>query len=87
MHRPLFMEGARSPVVLVIEDNPDLAVLFRELIEAEGCTVLTAGDGKQALAILAVCPTDLVVCDLMLPVMDGFDFSEPTARGPLLTSP
>ncbi|MFT3768881.1 MAG: response regulator [Minicystis sp.] len=81
------MEGSRPPTVLVVEDEPDLASLFREILEAEGFVVLVARDGAHALSILSACTVALIVTDLMMPVMDGFDFLRVFQAGPAPRAP
>ena len=63
-------EGAR---VLVVDDDPLLVRLVRTHLEKTGYRVLAAGDGEQALEVAANELPDLVVLDLMLPKLDGFE--------------
>jgi two-component system alkaline phosphatase synthesis response regulator PhoP len=63
--------GARTHV-LVVEDDPHLAVGVMENLRAEGYEVTTRGDGEQALAWLAAHACALIVLDVMLPGVDGF---------------
>lgn len=59
--------------VLVVDDEPDLRFLLRRRFEKAGHEVFEAGDGATALrAVLAVRP-DLVITDLTMPVMDGYE--------------
>jgi len=58
--------------VLIIEDNDDLAFGLRTALEFEGYDVAVAGDGKLGLDTVIDQPPDLVVLDLMLPGMDGY---------------
>ena len=59
--------------ILIVEDNPTLAEGLRNNLQFEGYTVEMAATGEAALAILGEFPPDLVVLDLMLPGMDGFE--------------
>jgi len=59
--------------VLVVDDEPNLVELVQGYLEREGYTVETAGDGPSALAITRAERPDLVLLDLMLPGMDGFE--------------
>ena len=61
------------PHVLVIDDDPQLAALLREYLGSRGYTVDTAPDGPRGLARLKQGPVDLVVLDVMMPGMDGFE--------------
>jgi DNA-binding response OmpR family regulator len=59
--------------ILVVEDDPDTGELLQMIIRAEGFYVALARDGEAALASLAAHPPDLILLDLMLPQMDGFE--------------
>lgn len=64
---------SRSPRVLVVEDDRDIADVLRRSLGMEGYDVRLAGDGEQALAESAVFEPDAVVLDLGLPKLDGID--------------
>jgi two-component system KDP operon response regulator KdpE len=60
--------------ILVVDDEPRLVRLVREVLTAVGYRVLGAGDGKEALEMLAVEQPDLVLLDILLPGdMDGYE--------------
>lgn len=59
--------------LLVIDDDPDLAALVAEYLGGRGFTVETAADGKAGLERLRGAGIDLVVLDVMMPGMDGFE--------------
>lgn len=59
--------------ILVVDDDPDIRLLFRLELAAEGHRVDEAGDGAQALEAIAADPPDLVLLDIMMPVMDGWE--------------
>lgn len=59
--------------VLVVDDDPDIRLLLRLELSAEGHQIVEAGDGEAALAALEEEPVDLVVLDLMMPVLDGWE--------------
>jgi len=64
---------SRSPRVLVVEDDRDIADVLRRSLGMEGYDVRLAGDGEEALAESAVFEPDAVVLDLGLPKLDGID--------------
>ncbi len=59
--------------VLVVDDDPGIVKVVRGYLEQEGFQVLVAYDGKKAMHIARHDKPDLVVLDLMLPEMDGWD--------------
>lgn len=66
-------ENSSVPTVLVVEDDTNQRALYEEELTDEGYRVLTAGDGKEALARVREHQPDLVVLDINMPVMDGLD--------------
>jgi signal transduction histidine kinase/DNA-binding response OmpR family regulator len=67
--------GAGSPgQVLVAEDDPATREMLRRILEKDGWTVAEADNGRQALSRIARQRPDLIVLDLMMPEMDGFEF-------------
>lgn len=60
--------------VLVVDDDPAIVVLLSELFCAVtgSCSVVTAGNGLEALKVLESSRVDVVLTDLNMPVMDGF---------------
>jgi CheY-like chemotaxis protein len=61
------------PRILLVEDDETNRAMFRRRLERAGYTVGVAGDGAEALARAAAEPPDLVVMDLGLPVLDGWE--------------
>jgi DNA-binding response OmpR family regulator len=57
--------------ILVVDDEPDLLAELAPLLERSGYSVLTTGDGYQALRMVEECKPDLVVLDVLMPRMDG----------------
>ena len=60
------------PRVLIVEDDPDALTLFRVNLESAGFDTSLAADGGTALRRMATEGPDLILLDLMLPVMDGW---------------
>jgi len=61
------------PIVLVVDDEEGIVELMRDFLEVDGYAVRTAGDGAQALAILARERVDCVLLDVMMPGASGFE--------------
>jgi two-component system, chemotaxis family, sensor kinase CheA len=59
--------------VLIVDDSPIVRDLLSELLSSVGLDVRVAGDGAAALQSLAERAVDLIVCDVEMPVMDGFE--------------
>jgi CheY-like chemotaxis protein len=62
-----------APLILVAEDHDDSREALRILLEASGFRVREALDGRQAVAAVEEETPDLVLMDMMMPVMDGFE--------------
>jgi DNA-binding response OmpR family regulator len=58
--------------VLVVDDDPHIRKLIRVILEKEGLGVREAPDGQAALALMESDPSDLVILDIMMPIMDGW---------------
>jgi len=58
--------------VLLVEDDPAMREMLRRVLEKESWTVTEAEDGLAALETITRCAPSLIILDLMLPVMDGF---------------
>jgi CheY-like chemotaxis protein len=64
-----------SRKVLIVDDDPNIVGFVRLLLEAEGYAVCTAGNGKEALAaVVEHCPR-VILLDMVMPIMDGWEFS------------
>jgi DNA-binding response OmpR family regulator len=59
--------------ILVVDDEPAIVTVVRERLEREGFTVRAVASGEEALAHMDADPADLVVLDVMLPGLDGFE--------------
>lgn len=58
--------------VLVVEDDPNLRQLISVFLRRNGFEVMRAQDGEEALSIMESAMPDLIICDIMMPRMDGF---------------
>lgn len=61
--------------ILVVDDDKNTRRLMRVVLEKNGYTVFTASDGEEALARLGEVHVDLVVLDIMMPGIDGYEFT------------
>jgi len=68
--------------ILVVDDEPAIVQVIRERLEKEGYRVRTAGDGQAALAAIGDELPDLMILDLMLPGIDGFEVLRRLRQGP-----
>lgn len=62
--------------ILVVEDDKHVRKLMNAVLKREGYEVLTAENGIQALEVLEVQHIDLIILDIMMPGMDGYEFAE-----------
>jgi DNA-binding response OmpR family regulator len=64
---------ASTKRVLIVDDNPGLLTLISTYVGMLGCQVSLAGNGHEAFELFCRDPYDLVITDLQMPVMDGFE--------------
>ena len=62
------------PKILIVEDDRDLNNAYRIILESAGHTTRSAFDGKEALEILDSFEPDLILLDLLMPIMGGLEF-------------
>lgn len=67
------MTSETRPAVLIIDDDPGIRELLRTLTERLGCTAVTACNGFEAIQKLQDECFDLLLLDLMMPLMNGYD--------------
>jgi DNA-binding NarL/FixJ family response regulator len=65
-----------SKKLLLIDDDPNLILLVKDYLEFRGYEVMAAGNGREALEILNEQLPDMIICDVMMPEMDGYAFIE-----------
>ncbi|MBD8095419.1 EAL domain-containing response regulator [Pseudomonas fluorescens] len=65
---------ASSPAtLLIVDDEPQVRKLLETLLQHEGYQTLTASSGEEALQLVAQHPPDLILLDIMMPGMDGYE--------------
>ena len=62
-----------KPKILVVDDDASCRDLLKNLLTAEGYTVVEATDGEQAIGMVRESPPDCLVCDVVLPTVDGYE--------------
>lgn len=67
------LHGVRA---LVVDDDLGICSSLSEILEAAGCAVTTASDGREALEQLEKAPFDVVISDVVMPNMDGYELFE-----------
>jgi DNA-binding response OmpR family regulator len=72
--------------ILIADDEPSIVISLEYLMKREGYEVSVAADGEAALAAVAARPPDLVILDVMMPKLNGFEVcqrlrAEPAWRG------
>ena len=61
-----------SKQLLLIDDDPNLILLVKDYLEFRGYKVTTAENGREALEVLQQQTPDMIICDVMMPEMDGY---------------
>jgi len=60
--------------ILIVDDNADARIILAATLKSDGYTVVTASDGVEALKLAREAPPDMIISDILMPVMDGFQF-------------
>jgi DNA-binding NarL/FixJ family response regulator len=68
--------------LLLIDDDPNLILLVKDYLEFRGYQVDTAENGQEALDLLQGETPDMIICDVMMPQMDGYSFVEHVRKDP-----
>jgi CheY-like chemotaxis protein len=66
-------EQEKTPVVLVVDDNQQNLELLQAYLEDMDCVTVPAYDGPEALELISASPPDLILLDVMMPKMSGFE--------------
>jgi DNA-binding response OmpR family regulator len=67
------MSGREARKILIAEDEPNIVISLEFLLKEAGYEVAVARDGSQALSLAGTVRPDLIVLDVMLPALNGFD--------------
>ncbi|HEY9707486.1 MAG TPA: response regulator transcription factor [Oculatellaceae cyanobacterium] len=68
--------------LLLIDDDPNLILLVKDYLEFRGYEVITAENGREALEVLDQDTPDMIICDVMMPEMDGYALVEHVRQNP-----
>jgi len=68
--------------LLLIDDDPNLILLVKDYLEFRGYAVVTAENGREALEVLENDVPDMIICDVMMPEMDGYSLVKHVREDP-----
>ncbi|NEP56318.1 MAG: response regulator transcription factor, partial [Symploca sp. SIO2G7] len=68
--------------LLLVDDDPNLILLVQDYLEFQGYRVITATNGLEALSLLERNIPDMIICDIMMPEMDGYTVVEQIRQNP-----
>jgi two-component system, sensor histidine kinase and response regulator len=71
-HAP-FIKQSKVDRILIVDDSPDNIFLIQSILQEEGYAIETAENGEEALAKIDAFSPDLILLDVMMPVMDGYE--------------
>lgn len=74
--------ATETNTLLLIDDDPNLVLLVKDYLELRGYTVITAKNGRDALKVLEKDIPKLIICDVMMPEMDGYAFVKKVRENP-----
>jgi signal transduction histidine kinase len=84
MNQSVLTRSAKTDHILVVDDSPDNLFLVQTILEEEGYEISLAEDGRVALDLIDQSPPDLVLLDVMMPEMDGFEVTKRIRENPKL---
>ncbi len=70
----------KNKIILIVEDDPGIRLILQDSLAAEGYQVITAADGPNGLQQALERKPDLIILDLMLPLLDGFEVCKRVRR-------
>lgn len=76
MNPSVLTRSSKTDHILVVDDSPDNLFLVQTILEEEGYEISLAEDGRVALEQIEVSPPDLILLDVMMPEMDGFEVTK-----------
>lgn len=76
------MPPTRKKKILVVDDEPDIVTLIKSRLEANGYEVVSAYNGKDGLEKAEETQPDMILLDLMMPIMDGYEAGQKLKENP-----
>jgi len=67
------MAETKKKCILVVDDEPDIVTLVKSRLEANGYEVISAYNGKDGIEKALEAQPDMILLDLMMPIMDGYE--------------
>ncbi len=86
MMNPTEAAKANAALILIVEDSATQAQLLRHVLDEHGYSTLVAGSGREAMEILGSHRPDLILSDIVMPEMDGYELTRKIKRHPALKS-
>jgi signal transduction histidine kinase len=80
----LYSKNSSNSYILAVDDIPDNLLLIKYALESEGYHIMMVGDGATALAQIEKSPPDLILLDVMMPEMDGYEVTRRIRNHPKL---
>jgi signal transduction histidine kinase/DNA-binding response OmpR family regulator len=77
-----YVKPGPESLVLLVEDDPATRAMMRNVLEKEGCRICEAVNGRAGLTCMEAEQPDVILLDLMMPEMDGFEFADQVRRHP-----
>lgn len=72
--------------IVIVDDEPDIILTVKAMLQTKGYEILSAGDGKAGLDLINQVKPDLIILDLMMPVMSGLEVCKILHNDPVLNS-
>ena len=78
------LQDKNNPLVLIVEDHADTREMLRIILDMNGCRVIEAEDGEQAMSVADQGHPDLILLDLRIPLLDGLTVTRLIRSHPVL---
>lgn len=75
--------AAQKGTVLLVEDNEDNRIVYSTILQHDGYRVLTVGDGERGIALAREAKPDLILMDISIPIIDGWEATKTLKSDPI----